>query len=1181
MPVMPSRTALAAALALALAAPAAFSATRVVATPPAVDAIENARSNTNLIILRTGIFDPAAQQPDFSSAGAAPATASSYALVQFQPGHLADRKALARRGIEFLGYVPNNAYYVKLSGLGLDALNRDPAVRWAGIVQPAMKLDPLLWSSARLTSPAKQPDGSYEIYVSAFRGVPASTVASALQKLVPGVRITAQSLRADATQYVRASVSVSALDGLLRATTSIDGVAFIEPWIQPRYHNSGAIGAIQGNSTAACPGSGPVCGPTPIWDHGILGSGQIAGIADSGTTPNAAWFTTLNKGSGDHVAITFADDPPPVPPVVGNLFPDNKILGYWVQPGAFPYDAGVFHGTHTTGTLVGDASGTFGATTYLASTPLLPNHELADGMAPNAQLLFQDIGADSSTSVTVLDFEGTIEQSFNGGARLHNNSWGAPTGGTYDGDDQNLDRATHRLEDILVVMSAGNDGPNPGTIGSPGNAKNALTVGALGHAGSTTIAGFSSRGPTADGRTKPDITAPGSSTISALGNTNVNGTPSAPQTQSLSGTSMAAPTIVGNAVLARQFFADGFYPRGAANAADAYNVSGDVMKAVLLNGTNPLNNWPNFNTGWGRAWLDGNLWFNNTMPNGDDSRRLRIFERTNAAGLATGDVNEYTIANVGAGIELRVTLTWFDPPASLGAASTLINNLDLEVVDPNSVTYLGNHFTSGDSTPGGTADDANTVEHVRFTTPVAGSYTLRVRGTNVPGDGSDQSDRQGYALVASGSFGLPDPTPFPAPTGLGVSSNDTSGVAIGFSSAAGAQDFQLYRADGTCAGANPGDFRLVGSAGASPIVDDRTQGGFSYAYKVRGVQNDVEGDVSGCIDVVSADDCTLAPTFDANSIAASAFNATCSVDLTWAAAAPTCPTASGVTYTVVRDTDPYFGNPQTLASNLAPATYTDLGVTDGTPYYYQVTATDSLGNAAPPSRILNVTPAGADGPDPSTFFDDVDTHTYLALETPWQITNTEAADGVFSYHNAGDNQTYPDNTCAGVTMPALTLPSNATLSFQAMYDLEFQWDGAVQEISTDGGANWSDLPPDGGYPSSFAQTGNPPVNACGFAASHGAFNGVTTTTSDADPGNGTATAVFKPFTTDLSAFAGQSVIIRWRFSSDPASNFAGFFLDGIHINVPSVDEIFADGFDGTGPRPAGIGGVNGGNFVCH
>ena len=139
----------------------------------------------------------------------------------------------------------------------------------------------------------------------------------------------------------------------------------------------------------------------------------------------------------------------------------------------------------------------------------------------------------------------------------------------------------------------------------------------------------------------------------------------------------------------------------------------------------------------------------------------------------------------------------------------------------------------------------------------------------------------------------------------------------------------------------------------------------------------------------------------------------------------------------------------------------------------------------------------------------------------------------------------------------------------------------MQEISTDGGTTWSDLPPDGGYPSSFAQTGSPPVNACGYDASHGAFNGVTTATSDADPGNGTATAVFKPFTTDLSAYAGQSVIIRWRFSSDPATNFAGFFLDDIHINGPTVDLIFSDGFDGAGPRPAGLGGINGGNFVCH
>jgi len=230
------------------------------------------------------------------------------------------------------------------------------------------------------------------------------------------------------------------------------------------------------------------------------------------------------------------------------------------------------------------------------------------------------------------------------------------------------------------------------------------------------------------------------------------------------------------------------------------------------------------------------------MPNGDDSRRLRLFERPNAAGLETGDVNEYTIANVAAGTELRVTLTWFDPPAAPGSASTLINNLDLEVVDPASTTYLGNHFTSGVSTPGGTADAKDTVEQVRFTAPAAGSYTFRVKATDVPGDGQSGSDRQGYALAVSGAFAMPDPAVYPAPTGIAVASNDSNGIALSFSGAAGAQSFQLYRAEGTCATASAGDFHMVANGAASPIVDNRTQGGFSYAYKLRGVQNDVEGD---------------------------------------------------------------------------------------------------------------------------------------------------------------------------------------------------------------------------------------------------------------------------------------------------------------------------------------------------
>jgi len=1174
---LPARTALAAALTIALGAiaPHAVAANTVIAGQPSLDAIDAARGNPELILLRAGVFDPARQTLDLREVGAAAATDSNYAIVQFKAEQLkAARKALVARGVEILGYVPNNAYYVRLNGVRLGDLAQDASVRWAGAVAPAMKLDPALWTSARATSAALQNDGRYELMIQAFDGVSSASIEGQLVKQVPGVEITLRSTRAQALPYVRAKVDAASLNRLVDVATGIDGVAFVSPWIAPHTTNAGAIGAIQGNLTGTCAGSGPICGPTPLFDHGITGGGQIVAVADSGTTPNAAWFATLDKGNGPHTEVTFAENPPPVLPAIGTLHPDNKIIAYWTQPGGpTDYDYVSGHGTHTTGTVVGDAAGTFGATTYMPSTPYAPNHDLADGMAPNAQLLFQDIGPNQATAVITQDFEGTLEQAYTGGARIHSNSWGSSSSGQYTTEDANTDRATRRDEGLLVVIAAGNDQAGAMAVGSPGNSKNAVTVAALGHAGSLTKAGFSNAGPTADGRQKPDVAAPGTSTISAKNATSgVNTTVTAPLTASNSGTSMATPTIAGNAVLLREYFADGFYPRGTTGSGipadlvfadgfdgvspftesglDAYNPTGAMMKAVLLNGTvltTSPNTFPNTGTGWGRPWLDSNLWFKDTMPNGDDSRRLRVFERTNASGLETGDVNEYTIANVGAGVELRVTLAWFDPDASVGAASTLVNNLDLEVVGPGG-TYLGNHFAGNVSTPGGTADAKDTVEQVRLTAPTAGSYTIRVKGTSIPGNGRAGSDRQGYGLAVSGKFALPDPAPLAAPTAPTIGGNGSGGISVNATASGSAQSWQLYRADGTCATAATGDFHLVANGTTLPLNDDTSQGGYSYAYKLRGVQNDIEGDASQCVDVVSLDDCTLQPDFDVHSLASDASNASCSVNLSWAAGTSNCPAANTVTYTVERDTSPYFTAPTTVASALAAAAFSDTTVTNGTPYYYRVHAVDGAGNASATSAPANATPSGVDGPDPGSYLDDVDTHSYLTLEAPWQVTNVTASAGSYSYHNGSDAPPYLDNTCASIMTPSLAITAGATLSFQAKYDLEFQWDGVVQEISTDGGTTWVDLPPTGGYPSSFAQTTNPPVNACGYIASHGAFNGVTTAGSNADPGNGTATAVFKPFTTSLASYAGQNVKIRWRFSSDPASGFSGFFLDQVQIS---------------------------------
>ncbi len=1170
------RLALASALTLALGQASAATIDQRVAVPAQrldPTTIAAAATNPDLIILRAGIFDPATQRLNAPLSAAADTVSSSYAIVQFHAIELAaGRESLEAKGVAIVGYIPNNAYLVKLNGNSLAAIKQSVGVRSVEFYAASYKVDPRLWKDARTQLLQQSPEDvsdSQEIMdivdIRGFKGESSAQIEAALRKLVPGVRITSRSQRAQATPFVHAGVPRDQLDQLLHAASLLDSVAYIEPWLPTTVNNAASIGAIQGNLLGSCGGNGAACGPTPVWDHGIFGSGQIVAVADSGTTPWVANFTTLDKGSGPLMQITLSDNPPPVLPAIGNTYPNRKIYAYWLQPslggdGPVDYDYTSGHGTHTTGTVLGDVAGTFGASTYLASTPSAANHEQADGMAPNAQLLLQDIGGTSPTSVYVNDFAGTLDQAYAGGARIHSDSWGSSTAGVYSTNDAEADATSWANEDMLVVVSAGNDDPGPVQTGSPSNAKNVLSVAALGHAGSLVVAGYSNRGPAADGRQKPDIGAPGSSIQSARNTTSFSAVPVYTTPKANSGTSMAAPTISGNAALIRQYFADGFYPRGVKTAADAYNPSGMMLKAVLLNGTNPLGapNWPNADSGWGRAWLDGNLWFKSTLTGGDDSRRLRIFERTQIAGMETGEVKEYTINSVAGSAELRVTLTWFDPEAAGGAGMALINNLDLEVVAPNAAIYKGNVFNLGVSTAGGAADARDTVEQVRLINPLAGAYTIRVKAISVPGNGRPQSSTQGYAVVASGGFAMPDPTPLAAPTSVNVVSNGSSGIAVAFSSAA-AQRFQLYRANGTCATAAAGNFRLISDSAISPVVDDKSQGGFSYAYKVRGVAGDVEGNVSSCIDVVSADDCSLQPEIQSTSLDVDGANISCSNELSWQAATASCPASSGLTYTVYRSADPFMVSSTAIASGIAATSYSDTSVVNGQAYYYRFEADDSFGNSSPLSEIVGATPTSALGPDPDPYVDNVENATYLVAESAWAISNLAAANGNLSYHTGGQGPNYPDLTCASIETPALTLGNNASLTFSAKYNFEFGWDGVVTEISTNGGASWVDLPPAGGYPTVF-NTGQPsPINACGFADGKGIYSGVSTASSNADADNDNATAVFKPFSVDLSSYSGQTIKVRWRLSSDPGLNYSGMFLDKVRIG--DADSIFENSFD--------------------
>lgn len=1164
-----NRLRLAAAISLACASSFALAAPLQTVHPQAVSAAQLSDAvvaDADLLLLRGGLIDPRLQRIDYSGTGAAADVDSSrYALVQFGKDDRSARERLQKLGYGIVGYLPNYAYIVDLKGArDLDALRSRGGLRWAGYYQPGMKLEPALYASNRAAL-AASPAGGYEIQVFGFAGESARRIADALAKLA-GATPTAIGDNASLPN-LRITVAEEGLARLIEVATALEGVSFVGYYRQPGLDNSASIGAIQGNAAADAPGSGAASTPAPLFDHGLFGSGQIVAISDSGTDANEAWFTTLDKGAGPVTAIAIEESP--IPPAITPPHPNNKILNYYVQPGAtFGDNNNVcpggavptsFHGTHTSGSVAGDAAGSFGATNYLASTPTALNHELADGMAPNAQLLVQDIGNDTSGCLAGGPINDMFTQAVRAGASIHSASWGANTNGAYSANDALADRGLRDNESLLFVVAAGNQGSAAGSIGTPGNSKSALTVGRVGHGGSLTVVGSSSRGPTDDGRIKPDIMAPGSSIVSAAGDTNSTGAAEAPATQTMSGTSMSTPTVSGGAALMRQYFSEGWYPRGSRNAADALNPSGTLMKAVLLNGTNAITtNFGNNNYGWGRIWLDGNLYFSTTTAGGDDNRRLRLFERTQLSGIRTGQVHDYVINGVAAGQELRATLTWADVPGLPGAAIALVNNLDLEVIGPGG-TYLGNVLAAGVSTTGGVADVRNTVEQVRLSAPAAGSYTIRVRGTNVPGDGSPNSALQGYGLAVSGNFGLPGGAAHPAPTATGASTvGNTTEVA--FTGAGGAQSYQLYRSNQSCANSGAGDFHLVGTGSASPLVDSTAQGGFQYGYKIRGVAGDVEGEASNCVDVTSTAACTLQPMFKAATVRPTATEgANCHVAMSWEPGSSACP-AAAMGYRIERDTSLAFSAPVVLAPLHGSASFDDTTPNPNTPYFYRVEGRDAAGNSGGVSTVFGTTAVGPNGIASTEYADNADSLLYMLAQTPWHLsTLTSSPGGGRNYFMGNEAGTYAGDLCVALTTPTLAVQAGAsTLSFNARYDIEHRWDGMVMQISSDGGANWADLPPDGGYPSSFADTQG---NGCNFPATQGAFNGVTTATSNADPGNGTAVAVYKPFTRNLSTFAGQNVKIRWLFSADSAAEFQGFFLDDVSLGGKAADTLFRDVFE--------------------
>jgi subtilisin family serine protease len=122
---------------------------------------------------------------------------------------------------------------------------------------------------------------------------------------------------------------------------------------------------------------------------------------------------------------------------------------------------------------------------------------------------------------------------------------GPPPGDGTDALSETCDMVVER--GFVICTAAGNSGPDPGTIGAPGCARLVITVGAS--TDDDTLLEASSRGPTSDGRVKPDVLFPGTGIVSCRAADTSLGSPLDLSYTEASGTSMATPHASGVAAL--------------------------------------------------------------------------------------------------------------------------------------------------------------------------------------------------------------------------------------------------------------------------------------------------------------------------------------------------------------------------------------------------------------------------------------------------------------------------------------------------------------------------------------------------------------------------------------------------------------------------------------------------------
>lgn len=250
---------------------------------------------------------------------------------------------------------------------------------------------------------------------------------------------------------------------------------------------------------------------TNMWNLGYDGSGITIGIIDTG---------------------------------IDASHPDlqGKVIGWvdYVNGRSSPYDDNG-HGTHVASIAAGTGAASNGK---------------YKGMAPGAKLVgIKVLSGEGSGSISdiIAGVDWAVKNKDKYGIRVINLSLGSSQ--SSDGTDS-LSQAVNAAWDagIVVCVAAGNSGPDKYTVGSPAAASKVITVGAVDKY--DVITDFSSRGPTADGRLKPEVVAPGNWIIAARASGTSMGQPINDYYTAAPGTSMATPHVAGISALILQAHPD-------------------------------------------------------------------------------------------------------------------------------------------------------------------------------------------------------------------------------------------------------------------------------------------------------------------------------------------------------------------------------------------------------------------------------------------------------------------------------------------------------------------------------------------------------------------------------------------------------------------------------------------------